>query len=357
MANYRRNNLLSAESIATAGTKVIDIDTTDAISRFEIVVKGTNNGSTPTAHPAKMVSLIELVDGSDKLFSLSGTEAQALNFFEEGKMPFIVNETENDIQCCATYHLNFGRWLWDTSLALDPKRFKNLQLKITHNKALGGSAPDAGTLSVWSQNFDQKTASPSGFLMAKEHYNYTLTASGHEYVDLPTDYPIRHLQLASMSTSNSPSGQIDTITMEEDSKKRIPLNAESVSNLLKLPPNDAIVEGRFAVLGTGSAVACFIDSSYETEAVAIGRSASQTTLIAAQPAGGGMNVTNDSSEAVSVFTRGNCPHGTFELLNHDFEDGTDWYDVTKLKNLKLDLTAGSGASGTAQVILQQLRRY
>lgn len=354
---YRLANLLNAESIATAATKTIDIDSTDVISGIEIIVKGTNASSTPTAHPAKMVSLIEVVDGSDTLFSLAGTECQALNFFEEGKMPFGIDEFENDIQCCASYHLNFGRYLWDEQLGLDPNRFKNLQLKITHNKASGGSAPDAGSMTVFSKEFDEKKANPMGFLQSKKQYTYTLSASAHEVIDLPVDMVLRKLNIASLSASLAPSDNTNKIKLLEDNGKRTPINDESTSNLLKTGLNNKLVKQRLAGLGTASAVTYYIAPTYESYVVGIGRSATQTAQIFAQPSGNAANVTNDASESFAAIVEGYCPHGMFEVLDHDQMNINDWYDVTKLKSLKLDITGGSSASGTAQIITQQLRKY
>ncbi|MDP2973475.1 MAG: hypothetical protein Q8N60_00345, partial [Candidatus Diapherotrites archaeon] len=56
--------LIDAESTTTAATKTIDVDLAQPVSKIIVQFKGTNNGNTPTAHGAKMVSKIELVDGS-----------------------------------------------------------------------------------------------------------------------------------------------------------------------------------------------------------------------------------------------------------------------------------------------------
>ena len=79
--NYKWSEILSAETYAAAGTKVIDIDLSDPISRLSILMKATNNGGVPTDHPAKIIKKVELVDGSDVLMSLSGMDIQALNHY------------------------------------------------------------------------------------------------------------------------------------------------------------------------------------------------------------------------------------------------------------------------------------
>jgi len=127
--NYRLASILPSEAANTAGTKTIDINVADPISRFVIQMKGLNSADAPVAHPAKMISKIELVDGSDVLFSLSGVEAQALNFYDEGKVPHTVLNYLNDVYAIATFHIDFGRFLYDPVLAFDPKKLRIHSLK------------------------------------------------------------------------------------------------------------------------------------------------------------------------------------------------------------------------------------
>jgi len=254
MPAYRITTLLASEDASTAATKTIDINLTNPISKIVVQFKGTNNGATPTAHGAKMVSKIELVDGSDVLYSCSGIESQAVTYYGEGRMPFMVNEYRNDVMNIQTFEIPFGRWLWDEKLALDPSRFKNLQLKITHNKASGGSSPDAGTLSVFAYVFDEKRITPIGFLMTKELYSYTLTSSAHEYIDLPTDYPYRLLIVQSLAAGKQPWEQYNKIKLSIDHDRYVPINGVKTSDLLKLfRLADPIVE-EICGTGTGSAV-------------------------------------------------------------------------------------------------------
>jgi len=354
---YRIAALLASESASTAATKTLDINLSSPISRIVVRMKGTNNGSTPTAHPAKMLSKIELVDGSDVLYSCSGVEAGCVNFHENGELPFYVCEYENNIQCCATAQINFGRMLWDREYALDPNRFKNLQLKITHNKALGGSAPDAGTLAVFAYIFEDSPPTPRGFLMTKELYSYSLTASGHEYIDLPQDYPFRFVILQSYDAEYPPNTQFGNLKFTIDQDRRVLINDISMTEFIKVQIPIDLVEERFAGLGTGSAVDYYHAGTYEGYGVGIGRSASQSTLIVSQPSGNRTEVTNDSSESFAVHMSGYVPFGGLNLLTCDKMDPASWLDPQGTKSIQLDITAGSSASGTGYVITQQARTY
>jgi len=349
--------VLASEAATTAATKTIALNLSTPISRIMIRMKGTNSSSTPTAHPAKMLSKIELVDGSDVLYSLSGIEAGCLNFHENGELPFYVCEYENNIECCATAQINFGRFLWDKDLALDPSRFKNLQLKITHNKALGGSAPDAGTLAVFAYVFEDAPPTPRGFLMAKEMYSYSLTASAHEYIDLPRDYPFRFVILQSYDTTYAPNTQFGNLKFTIDTDRRVLLNDISMTEFIKANIPMDLVEERFAGLGTGSAVSYYQAGTYEGYGTGIGRSASQSTLIVGQPSGSRIQVTNDASESFAVHLSSYVPFGGIDLLMTEKNDPATWLDPRGIQSLQLDITAGSGASGTGYVVTQQLRTY
>lgn len=354
---YRIVQLLASESVSTAATKTIDVNLVTPISRIVLRMKGTNASSTPTAHPAKMITKIELVDGSDVLYSLSGIEAGCVNFHENGELPFYVCEYENDIECCATAQINFGRELWDTEFALDPKRFRNLQLKITHNKALGGSAPDAGTLAVFAYVFEDMPPTPRAFLMTKELYSYALTASAHEYIDLPQDYPFRFVILQSYDTTYPPNTQFGNLKFTIDTDRRVLINNISMTEFIKVQIPTDLVEERFAGLGTGSAVTYYQAGTYEGYGVGSGRSASQTTLIVGQPSGSAIAITNDSSESFAVQLSSYVPFGGINLLVCDKMDPSTWLDPRGTQSIQLDITAGSGAAGTGYVLTQQVRTY
>lgn len=354
---HRISQLLASEAATTATTKTLELNITDPISRITIRMKGTNNGSTPTAHPALMVSKIELVDGSDVLFSLSGKECVALNFYEEGELPHSIVEYENDIQVSQTYHMNFGKFLWDRELALDPRKFNNIQLKITHNKANGGSSPDAGTLAIFAHVFDDDAPTPRAFLMSKEQFTYTLTASAAQEIELARDFPYRFIMPMSHSAANSPNNQYNKIKFTLDHDAKVLINDISVSELLKVMMPMDKVEENFGMLGSGSAVAHYIVSAYENYGVGVGRSAAGAGIIVAQPSGSLINITNDSSESAAIYITGLAPFGALQINLVDKMDEATWLDPRPWKSVQLVLTAGSGGSGTIQIVTQQLRPY
>lgn len=355
--NYRLASILPSEAANSAGTKTIDINVADPISRFVIQIKGMNSADAPVAHPAKMISKIELVDGSDVLFSLSGVEAQALNYYDEGRMPHTVLNYLNDVYSIATFHIDFGRFLYDPVLAFDPKKFTNPQLKITHDLTKGGSTPDAALLSVYAHLFDEKSVSPTGFLMSKEQYGYTLVSSAKEHIDLATDHPYRKLMLQSMSATLQPWQQYNQVKLSQDNDKKVVINDEKTSDLLKLfrlwP---ALTETIYAKTKNGTQV-IHCASSYERIQSVIGVGAALDGCYIVDTYGGAISVLDGAAASIMMLVNGFVPHSAFCLPFGDQSDQADWFDVSGIGSLRLTLTAGSSADGTCEVITQQIRNY
>jgi len=336
-------------------TRTIDLDIATPISRIVIRMKGTNSSSTPAGHPAKMISKIELIDGSDVIYSLSGIQAGAVNFQENSELPFYCCEYENAIEVCATAQLNFGRQLWDRELALDPKKFTNLQLKVTNAVASGGSSAATPTLAIFAYVFEDSPPSPRGFLMTKELKSYTTVANQHEYTELPKDYPFRFVILQSYTTNIPPNTAFGNLKFTIDTDRKILLNDISMTEYLKAHVPMDKVEEEFAGLGTGSEVIYYQASTYDNYGIAVGRSATQTIMYVTQPAGQTLAVDNDASESFACKLVGYCAFGAMNLIQADKMDPSSWLDPSGTMSVKLDVTGG-GAS-TAYIITQQARTY
>lgn len=357
--NFRHAVLLSHESIATAGTKTLDITLKDLISRINIQVKATNNGSVPTAHPAKILSKVEIVDGSDVLFGLSGRELLALQFYSSGKTPFVINNYLDNTMNVINYEINFGRYLYDPLLALDPTKFDNPQIKITHDLSSGGAAPDACTLEITADIFDQKTATPQGFLMAKENVSFTLVASANEYVDLPVDLDHRKLIIMSHVDDKQPWQLYNEIKLSEDNDRKIPFD-DKTSDLLKYMgalwnPLNEYIEG-VALTTTRD---FFVMSTYEMEFTAMAMGFAAGYLTSDYAYGGNIDIRGSVTANFKALIRGYAPFGAIALPFGDQQKIEDWYKMGDIGSLRLTLKAGSspGTGSTCEVITEQLRPY
>lgn len=358
--NYRLANILAKEAADTAGVKTLDINVADPISSISVFFEGQNEGDTPLAHPAKMVSKIEIVDGSDVLMSLSGMQAQALDFYHNSQPRMNKLMYTDDDWTRIVFNLNFGRFLHDPQFAFDPKRFNNPQLKITHNKALGGCTCSDGELEVWAHCFDEKVVSPEGFLMAKEYYSYALGDDTYEHIDLPRDYPYRMLLIRALDPTYAIWEMFDKIKLSSDQDKHVIIDGDT-RQLLKLldenfGPYTETIQGKVA---TGS-VGHYLTPTSGCNALVGSGGGTKDYFQAYQPWGGYLEVAGSAAGAqFQAFMHGYAPHGALAIPFGDLKDPADWFDVTKVGSLKLRVHATDGYSGakTCDVVLQQLRRY
>lgn len=357
--NYRLATLLDRETADTATTKVIDVSLSEMISAFSIQFRGYNSSDTPTAHPAKMISKIELVDGSDVLCSLSGMELQAINISEMGKPLYAELQYINHCYAIIALELRFGRHLWDEQLALDPTRFKNLQLKITHNKASGGSAPSAGQLSVLAHVFDEKVINPVGFLVNREVFSYTLVASAHKYIDLPVDRPIRKIGIKALYTALQPWENVNKVKLYTDEQKKVIINDVRLSDLLRCYANSVnpYFNETIRLYNDTTAVTSYCTSAFDTKMVFATFRGTDSAWLGLESYGGTFTQDLSAAEAGDLIVYGKSPHGMFFMPMGVQEEIEDWFNAPGVGSAKLDLTAGGSANGDVEITVQQLRKY
>ncbi|OGN97556.1 MAG: hypothetical protein A2Y89_06735 [Chloroflexi bacterium RBG_13_51_18] len=356
---HRSSELLAATSITTAGTYVLDIKVKEPISRLTAIVRLTNSSWTPTQHPCRAITTIELVDGADVLHSMRGIYSQALAWYGTGKMPFnYLNFTDNGLAVAAV-PIYFGRKLWDRDLALVPSRFNNLQLKIVHNYLAGGAVPDAATLEVWADLFDDDPPSPQGFLAAQSLWSKTLVASTIDYVELPTDRPIRLVMPCVSSSSEEPDINLDAVKLTEDHDKKVVLDM----GLLELLQLYETQWPEFTEYGEGRTLANTDITFYLTPAkdITLAAFASEDSdAIIHYPWSGGQARIIDGSltTTINLLIKGRCPHGAVPLPMGVMDEIDSWWDVRKLGSARARLTTGPGdTSALYELIVQQFRSY
>jgi len=86
--NYRHAVVLANTDYGPSGTEPINIDIKRPISAITVVHQPVGGSDTPAAHPAKNIEKLEIVEGAKPLYSLTGTQGQAVNCFE-AKRPII----------------------------------------------------------------------------------------------------------------------------------------------------------------------------------------------------------------------------------------------------------------------------
>ena len=359
---YRLATIQARETISTDLTVDIDIDVKDPISQL-VVIYDTLNGAfvTHDGHPAECVSKIELIDGSDVLYSLSGVEAQAVDFYHNQKEPANRIRYLGGNYSYSVFNMNFGRYLYDTELALDPARFSNLKLRVTIDRNAGGSTSTAGRLAVLAHLFDQKAISPIGFFMHKEIKSYTLGNDSHEYTDLPLDHPYRKLFIRAQRDGYDMQTQIANVKLSENVDKVVPFN-QAIYNLIRAVTSQTRPY-REGIIGPGTAATEYMwcTPGYD---VTFGATMWRPTATTANACffggdGGYFSVIQIGSGPNWVCNvEGWLPHAVIEIPFGMQGDIADWYDVSGIGNLKLDITGGGSVdTKTCQIMLQQLRRY
>ena len=361
MSNYRTSKLFALKSYSADASELIPITISDPISRLLIQFEGQNMGSTPTvAHPAACIKKIELVDGSDVLFSLDGLEAYALQFYHTKTLPSDYLIYLNDNWFHVTFKLDFGRWLWDPELALDPKRFNNLQLKIETDQDAGGCQPDNSKLQVMASIFDGKSVAPAGMLTARRIKQYTMGSASHEYTDLPTDRKIRKLMIKALKIGTELCQTMDKIKLSEDFDKKVILD-NSPDEIDRLyPEENALYEEGFYGFARDMADDYFHVTPSDRGQVVANQWA--TTISAYNSTYGivGMRtrIRGSANNNFNAIARGFNPCSTVSIPLGDEWDPADWLDPAGLKQLRLDLLSLSGGSGSnAEIVVQQYRPY
>ncbi len=359
--NYRQATLINGKALSADNTEIYDLKGLDPISELIVTYRYTNNGSTPTEHPAQCITQIQIIDGSTVIYDLSGKQARALGYYHYKAAPVDVVSFIDNNQGTVTVRIPFGAYLWDADYALDPARFNNLQIIIKTDLNGGGSAPDAGTLELVANLFDQKKVAPKGYLVARECYRYSVVASGEETVDLPVDLPIKMIMIQGDYKDTALTQQVNKIKLTEDNDKHVPFD-NNVSDMLKMlsPEIHPYVE-KIRFNGTTSAVEYFITPFYEATAVLGGIMATPNYGSATQTDGGTVDIDMVSAGECDGIVTGWAPHGCIGIELGDMYDETGWYNPMAfgVKSLKLKITAGSSASssGTNKVILQQVKMY
>lgn len=356
---YRRALLLSPADVGDAGTKVIDLNFPDVLSRITILFSTTNPATqAPIEHPAANLPKIEIVDGSNVIFSLTAMQAHALEFYDTGKLypgggSFVPtwNLVHNAV-------INFGKFLWDPTLAFDPKKFTNPQLKMTYDEDAAVTSTVVNTLCVIAELFDEKAASPTGFLMNKELYSYAPSAGATEEIEMPNDFPYRQILVQARVNNLWFGGIIGNVKLSEDNDKKIPIDLtgsqlESLNHALFGPCNEHIV----ADLNTATGVTIFHAA---TQGITLrGDFYNTGSLIDNVPFGfSSLLKTTTQAGSTPMEIAGTMPHGVFSVPLGNIQDPADLYDV-KGKNLKLKIQAGSGKTFTEtfHILTQQVRNY
>ena len=357
--NYRINEFYGRTSHTSDTTVVIDLDMQDVISEILLTFEGTGSTYLNTSPLFDGITNIEIVDGSEVIYSLGGVESEALDWYAKGgRFNHNYNYAMNGGGYTRTLGLHFGRYRYDPMLALDPKMFKNLQLRVTLDIDGGGNAPATVYLTCNAVLFDEKVVSPQGFLSTKEVKMYTGASTVHEYTDLPVDYPLRALYLRAHLADTESNQCISNVKISEDQGKKVPfdLNSNALQRVV-LDSYPKVTESYWMAPHTSVR---YLYIAPTAQVTALGQpwaaaAADQGTTCYSGDGGKLYVITASAASNTQIHCQGHFPHATFEIPFGDKNDINDWFNPAGLRNLKADITGG--ASSVNHIIVQQLRTY
>lgn len=355
--NFRYTTLLSDVDLGASGTKIIDLNLADVVTAIKIYFGAKAGGTSWSDHPAGNITKIELVDGSDVLFSLNGKGGEAMDFYQcRNTRPWRMYYRDGKTNPWGI-HINFGRFWGDRELAFDPKKFTNPQLKITWDETVSQTSASDNYCHVKALVFDENQPSPVGFLMSKEQKAYTPSSGSWEYTDLPLDHPMRTLVVECRAAEVDIATSLQDIKLSEDNDKRIPVDdlAEDVAAIYG-PLFGRYTEHIQIMLQT-SQQATYITPGW-VAGVAAASMVGAKVPTAQAPVGGKFNAKMETAAGQAQYiVSGMIPHQAIPIPFGRRDVIEDWYDVTKLGSLRLSLKGGTASSGTYRIITEQLRRY
>lgn len=351
----RQATIQAFQAHAAPGTEIYPIRVTDPISRIIITYSVTIPAAARLQHMSDAFTQIVIVDGSDVLLSLTGKQIDGIARMRALSAPATYETPDPSITVWGNLVIDFGRYLYDKELALDPTKFKNPQIQVTHNAATivtGGVRCDYGILADIMEGLG---ANPRGFLMKKEAKSWLAAAAAWEYSQLARDYVYRAIWLQACTKLIGMDAHWSRAILSEDNYKRIPFDW-LIDDIVV---DNAATYGEVLENVSGVCVAAtsplFAAPCY-AGCVKIGLQSGNV---------GHSDITNDggqysvSSLANTEQFRGTCdglgPQGlvVFDMGPKDNID--DWYDPRQIGDLRLEVL-GAGAR-TIRCITEQLRTY
>ncbi len=360
---YRVNTIMAQTTYSADKTEVINLDQKDPISELMIALQVyASAAGSETLHQVACVTKIELVDGSTPLFSLSGLQAEAIDWYShKGFRPGNWNMAVTGNYMVRYIGLNFGRWLWDEKYAFDPTQFKNPQLKVTLDINAGGLTATYNKLQIIANSFDKKTISPVGFLSCNEVANKALAASSHIYYDLPTDCTIRRMFFRTQTAGTEPNQHVSNFKLGENGYKVVPfdISTEDLTAMLLAKYGRVAEEYIFQITTSDRYLMIAPTSKVMAQASPWKETAITNSIAMYDGDGGQLDTIASADQDAMIAVKGCHPHGMWAIPFGNEEDDMDWYEMTDIAKLQLDVTASAGALATdfGELVVEQAFKY
>jgi len=357
---YRLSEIQTGYSIASDMTHIFDLTGKDPISRLVLQPKITNGVSyVALGHPDECISKIELTDGSDVLFSLDAQSAKALAYYTQRDVPTSALNYMALQWSFTPIEIYFGRFLHDAELALDPNKFNNLQLKVTTKIAGAMTGAAVGTLDIFADVFDEKSIDPKGFLLSRDVVQKTPVASAINYIELPTDLPLRILMTKQFSDTEAPEYNIASMRLSEANDKRIIFDATMERLQAVLQSKYPLWQEKMYGGLTTTARNYWGTPAFEQGVCAVEAADIDSTIFTQSTGGQKRIILGEIAGAFEALVYGKSPHGSLCYECGNLNDINDWWDLPAAKSgtLRVTFTAGVDTAAIFWAVTQQYRPY
>jgi len=373
----RKTTLTEDETITTTGTVIHDLDFSDPIRAIIIGFYGDRYDHSDTNDPLVLedIDKIEIVDGSDVIYSCTGTEAAANQLYHTGKRPFLAYTANSTSTNRNQIKILFGRDEGDAEYGLDCSRFTNPQLKITHSftEAAGSWAANSQTHTV-QVLVAEGAPRPKGFFMTKRIYTFTKSTSGDKTIDMPRDYPYRYIFAQVKDAATPIYAELSTVKLSCNFDEFVPVNETTEDLAWDNVNRYGMQQVQHEAIGDGSDtdIKTYNQMSWNWGAWVNSWNSGQHCMIK-RPYSGystlGRSTCPDSSgdDFTSTFLantqRAICTHYGWELFESelipfgDKDNSSDWFDPRQWKSVRLILTQAQTDALTTNVVVQQVRPY
>lgn len=363
-----RDDLLRVrDDMGISGTLIYNIDYSDPISEIQLQFEATNGATHNKNNPIEWnIDKIEVVDGSDVLYSVPGDVALALWMHTHNKETAAYRTEGPGEYHYMTIPIAFGRYLYDPLYAFNPIAHKNPQLRISFDEAtiraagVDGYVSDSFQLSILCKLMEGGDA-PRGFLMAKDVYDFTTVASGDERIDMPTDYPWRLLAVRAYESGVDLRDSVTNYELNCDGGRYIVFDEPSRYTVAKMAERfDPLYVDLVGMFSSGVDTQTYVGIDKQGSLIdassGYGMSASSfwPGLIHAYPWLHDGTAQNDRLGRAVV--GGWAIHNTLLMPFGRLDVAEEWFDARLYNNVRLYLTQGN-AGAEVNVCVQQLRNY
>jgi len=351
---------MANQAFGVVGTHIQPIRTQDIISALHFHLGTTVTAGPHLTHLLAAFPKIEIVDGSDVIMSLSGTQMGAIGFLQSGILASYMVYTSYAGVHDAEVSIYFGRWVGDEQLALDPSKFDNLQIRVTYNSALHSTTTTNSHIEIHAEVFDEKIINPIGFLQTREferHVPATLTVHP---IELPVDMPIRTLFVQSDNINIDIANNLGRTRLDEDNDKRVLYDLSQLRwEAFNLKWYKDCEQRFLMVVQQGPGNPLFAAPSAAGMISVTNASGVLAWQSGAAVSGRYAVITASNTDLLYGTVHGHHPYGVMAMPFGKQNDIDDWYDTSRVRDLRFRVWGGTGVGATPVLAtcLQQLRRY